>query len=152
MQDVKLIPDERGVYDISIEDGQIASVDGFQTTIIVSLLTDARAPASLVPNAHLRRGWVGDILKATKNKTTGSTLWLLDQARMVSKTFSQAELYAIDALQHLVDNGNTKSVNVEVVPSQKSIDIQTEIKIDENNTERYNTLWRLTNASGISIV
>jgi len=150
MQDVKLVPDKNGLYDISIEDGVIASVDGFQTTIVVSLFTDARAPASIVPNAHLRRGWVGDILKAAQDKKTGSYLWTIDQARMIKSTFKQAELHTIDCLQHLIDNNNAKNVNVDVVPSQKAISINTDIKITENNTERYNTLWRLTNASGIS--
>ncbi len=150
MQDIKLVPDTAGLYDISIEDGQIAGIDGFQTTLVVSLFTDARAPESIVPNAYQRRGWVGDILKASTGDFTGSNLWLLDQARMTSRTKQSAELYIIDSLQHLVDNKNAKTVNVSVVMGQRSIDIETEIRITENSTERYNTLWRLTNASGLS--
>jgi phage gp46-like protein len=152
MQDIKLVPDTNGLYDISIENGNIGTVDGFQTTLVVSLFTDARAPSSIVPNAYLRRGWVGDILKASQDKKTGSYLWTIDQARMIKSTFQQADLHTIDALQHLIDNNNAKNVNVEVIPGQKTIEIQTDIKIDENNTERYNTLWRSTNASGLSNV
>lgn len=150
MQDVKLVPDEQGLYDISIENNEIAGIDGFQSTIVTSLFTDARAPSSIVPNTHLRRGWIGDILTSATGKVTGSTLWLLDQARMISSTFSQAELYVIDALQHLIDNDNARNVTVEISPSQRQIDIEIAIDTGNNETQRYNTLWRLTNASGIS--
>jgi len=150
MQDVKLTADAQGNYDLVIENDQISSVEGFETTLIVSLMTDARAPASLVPQAHMRRGWVGDISTAESATVTGSTLWVLDQSRMIKRTFAQAQLFTVEALQHLIDNKNAKGVNVTVNPSQRKIDIETEIVINENIVERYNTLWRITNASGLS--
>lgn len=150
MQDVKLAQDENGVFDIVIENDGIGAVDGFETSIITSLMTDARAPSQLVPEAHQRRGWVGDIINAESWFTTGSTLWLLDQARMTSRTFTQAQLYTISATQHFITNRNARNVNVNVVPSASKIDIEIEIIINENTVERYVTLWRLTNASGFS--
>lgn len=150
MQDIKLQGDDLGVFDIVIENGQISSVEGMETTILVSFFTDARAPSALVPDALLRRGWVGDILKAEQARFTGSHLWLLDQARMISRTFSQAEIYAQNAFKSLVEDGVANSVNIDIDTSFRKIDIGVEIVISENITERYNILWRRTNASGLS--
>ncbi len=147
MQDVKLTADDSGLYGLTIENNQIASVEGFETTITVALMTDARAPSSLVPNAVQRRGWVGDILKAENGEYTGGHLWLLEQARLNSSTFSSARIYASDALNFLVENRNANGVNINIVPSERTIDVETEIVITENITERYNTLWRNTSGS-----
>lgn len=150
MQDVKLQGNSIGVFDLVIENGQISSVEGFETTILVTLFTDARAPSSLVPDALLRRGCVIDILRAEQARYTGSHLWLLDQARMISSTFAQAEIYSKNAFNFLIEDKMAKAVNVTITPDFKAIDIGIEIEISENITERYNTLWRLTSGSGLS--
>lgn len=152
MQDVKLQADSSGVFDLVIENGKIASVEGMETTILVSLFTDARAPAALVKNAVQRRGWVGDILKADQARFTGSTLWLLDQARLISRTFSSAEIYAKNSLIFLVDDNIANAINISVNRDFRGISIGIEIVIGENIIERYNILWRTTNASGLSNV
>ena len=151
-QDVELIPDSNGIFDLSIVDNQLGSVEGLQTSIEVSLFTDARAPESIVPDAKNRRGWVGNIKTAIDDRSIGGTLWLLDQARLTASTISQAEIYARESLLHFLQDSVASSIDIEIIRANRRIDIGIDIKISNNITERYNVLWRLTNAAGISNV
>jgi len=150
MQDVKLTPDSLGVFDLSIDDKQLAFVDGLQTAIEVSLFTDARAPDSLVPEASRRRGWVGNIITSVQGREIGSLVWLLDQARLTTSTMSSAKIYAKDATLHFIEDGVAREINTSVIKGTRSVEIQIEIIISDNLVERYNVLWRNTNAAGIS--
>ncbi len=149
-QDVKLSPDERGNYDLVVINGQLDFVEGLQTSVVVSLFADSRASSSIVPQADNRRGWVGDIIKSLEGKFTGSTLWTLDQARLTSETVSQAEIAAKDALAWMVEENIAQEVNVQVERSTRLINVNIEIVASNNTVERYNILWRKTNASGLS--
>lgn len=150
MQDIKLFQESSGLFDIDVEDGVFASVDGLETSIEVSLFTDARAPGSLVPDAIDRRGWVGNIITAIDNRQIGSLLWLLDQARLTSRTISSADIYARQATLHYLEDSVAEDIAVTVERGQKQISISTDIKVSDNNTQRYNSLWRNTNAFGVS--
>jgi len=150
MQDVQITPDERGVFDLSLDGQGIASVDGLQTTLEVTLFTDSRAPESLVPDAKNRRGWVGDILTALEERFTGSNLWLLDQARLTARTISQAEIYANDAFLYLVEDSIASEYKISIDRSNRAIDINIEYIISDNIIERYNILWRRTSVTGLS--
>lgn len=149
-QDVKLVPDNQGNFDLVVKDGCIDFIEGFQSSIVVSLFADARAPESIVQPASKRRGWAGDIIRSLENRFTGSTLWTLDQARLTSNTLSQAEIAAKDALLWMIEDQIAKEVNVQIEKSNRQIDITIEIVANDNTIERYNLLWRKTNASGIS--
>ena len=147
MQDVKIEPNSQGIFDIVIDNELIDSVDGFETTINTALFTDARAPEQLVQNAENRRGWIGDILTAIDNRKTGSNLWLLDQARLTTRTISQAEIYTKDALSFFIEDSLASDIDINIERGQKSFDINIEYKIANNIIERYNALWRVTGAS-----
>lgn len=149
-QDIKLVPDDRGNFDLVVKDGRIDFVEGLQTSINVSLFTDARASSSKVQPSEKRRGWVGDITRALEGRQTGSGLWTLDQARLTADTISQAEIEAIDAVSHFVEDGVVKETNVQVLRSNRQVDIAVDFVNSNDIIERYNVLWRKTNASGIS--
>lgn len=150
IQDIELVPDNDGIYDLAVDSGKLKTVSGMQSSIVTSLFTDARAPSSIVPTASLRRGWCGDITKAIDGRYTGSTLWTLDQARLTSDTIRQAELAGVDALSWIAEDGVGESVTVDIERGTRSITISIEFKIKNNETQRYNYLWRNTNESGIS--
>lgn len=152
MQDIKIVPDNSGIFDLVIENGEFASVDGMQTMIEVTIFTDARAPESIVPDASKRRGWVGDITTALDGRLTGSNLWLLDQARLTADTISQAGIYANDAFLWMMEDSIASEVNVNIEQAHREISIEIEIVITDNIIERYNLLWRTTNATGLSNV
>lgn len=110
--DLKLSLNSDSIYDISIENGDFALVDSFDTSLIVSLMTDARADQSQVFRSELRRGWWGNQFGVEPDSfQIGSLLWLLFQARNTQNTLNSAIDYAQNSLQWLVDDGNADSVS-----------------------------------------
>ena len=108
--DIKLIADSNGIYDIGIDsDGDLTKDDSFDTSIIVSLFTDARADESEQSIPERRRGWWGDLFEA---EPIGSKLWLLDQAKRTQSKLNSAKGYAQDSLSWLVSDNYAKSINI----------------------------------------
>ena len=95
---------EKGVtsyYDISFDElGDIKTEDFLDTSIIMSLLTDARATASEVPLSQDRRGWIGD---EGTNFNSGSKIWLYSQARRDRATINGIENAGENCLEWMVD-------------------------------------------------
>lgn len=150
MQDILIRANSDGLYDFVIEGNEFASAGGFETAIPVSLFTDARAPAALVPEPQLRRGWIGNLLTAATMRQLGSILWVLDQARVTQQTLNVARLAAQDAFQWMIDDGVALGVLVDVTNSAKGqFVIAIQITDTSNVVSRYQTLWRATDASVI---
>ena len=62
------------LYDISIDSvGDIESEDSFDSIIITSLFTDARADKNQVVDPSRRRGWIGNVVGEF---ILGSTIWV----------------------------------------------------------------------------
>lgn len=144
--DATLTKTEAGYYDISIgSDGDIDKTDSFDTAIILSLFgSDRRASPTEVPEAFLRRGWIGDQYQVVE---MGSKLWLVYQARLTLSTMNNAKDYISQALQWLVDFGYLKAVavNVErdIQAGKLSAAIQL-IRLDDNVESRNFVLWTNT--------
>jgi phage gp46-like protein len=108
--DIKLIADELGIYDIGIDsDGDLTKDDSFDTSIIVSLFTDARADESEQSIPERRRGWWGDLFN---DAPIGSKLWLLYQAKRTQPKLNSAKGYAQDSLSWLVSDKYAKSISI----------------------------------------
>lgn len=149
MQDVLIRADANGLYDLVVDGNVFASAGGFETAIPVSLFTDARAPSALVSEPQNRRGWIVNLLTASTMRQLGSILWVLDQARVTRETLNTARLAAQDAFQWMVDDGIALSVFVDAQQSQSGIVILITITDTSNVVNRYQTLWRSTDASVI---
>ncbi|WP_458789284.1 phage GP46 family protein [Adonisia turfae] len=89
-----------------------------ESEVVTSLFTDRRAAADdRLPDpageASLeRRGWWADALHEVAGHLTGSKLWLLVRRKADEETRLLAELYAREALQHLIDQGAAAAVEV----------------------------------------
>ena len=150
MQDVLIRANSDGLYDFVVEGNLFASAGGFETAIPVSLFTDARAPAALVPDPQYRRGWIGNLMTAQTMRQLGSILWILDQTRITQETLNTARLAAQEALQWMLDDGVALSVLVDVVRTTRlGMQIIIQITDTSNVVSRYQTLWRATDASVI---
>lgn len=144
-QDVRLVRNEDGLYDLNVVDQDFEAEDGFNTAIIVSLFTDARAPASAVPSAMRRRGWVGNILTADINRSLGGLLWLYDQARITQEILNQLTIEAQNSLDWMVKDGIARDVTAEVTnETKRGIVVNIEIVTLEGVSQRYAVLWRAT--------
>lgn len=89
-------------YDINFDStGDIETADFLDTSIIMSLLTDARASDSEMPIPQNRRGWIGDEDDPSFN--SGSKIWLYEQARLTRTTMNGVGDAAESSLQWLLD-------------------------------------------------
>ena len=85
--------------------------DSLTNAIIISLFTDLRVEGE-------RGGW-GD--SYNDGFQTGSKLWTLSRAKQLPEILDDAQLYASQALQWLVDDGVAKSVQVIASNPQMSV-------------------------------
>ena len=149
-QDVKIMPDKYGIFDLEIENGDFSSVIGLETTIATDLFSDRRADESLVPSPIFRRGFLGDIFRASIGRKLGSQLWTLDQGRLTDATLNRAELYAIEALQYLIEDEIAQSIDVQLSRSARGVTIAVTITNFAGNSVQYDFLWRNTDVANIS--
>ena len=141
-QDVKLI-DHDIYYDFDLDDaGDIESEDSFDSTLIVSLFTDARADENEVPVPEDRRGWIGNLGYSFQ---IGSKLWLYSQSRVTPALVSAVRSEVQSALDFYVTDGLVKSIDVtaEMIGSGVSFSVT----INRHNSKvdtRYFELWNNT--------
>jgi phage gp46-like protein len=151
MQDFLVKQDETGLFDLRISSGDFATVDGFETAILVSLFTDGRAPASAVSDAGSRRGWVGDILTAGRGRCIGSRLLLYDESRLTRDIKNQVANAAERSLRWLVQDGAARSVSASVDEDfNRGVSIRIDITTNSGDVQSYAALWRRTSGANIS--
>lgn len=107
--------------DLLLGGGRLATDDGMRTAILISLFSDAHAPAGAVlpEEGSDRRGWWGDAFQADGSRADGpnalgSTLWLLSRAKVIEDVLDQARQACLDALGWLVRDGIAAAISVEV--------------------------------------
>lgn len=146
MSDLKLVQGSDGVFDLVVENGNFVTEDGFDSPILVSLLTDARAPADKVVKPENRRGWMGDLVSPVEGRDLGSLLWLTEQRRLTQDTLNETIDYARKAFNWFVEDGIATSVQVEgmIVPLS-GITLTITITALNGETEvHYINLWEVT--------
>jgi phage gp46-like protein len=107
MSDILLTWDPvHAAADLSIEANDLAREYGLETAVLISLFTDRRADDgdTLPDESTDRRGWWGDAVPVVEGDQIGSRLWLLDRAKQTPSVLRQAEEFALEALQWLVDD------------------------------------------------
>lgn len=122
MTDIALAIVEDGedlAFDFAMNGPDLATDQGLETAVIVSLFSDRlAAPDDTIPDGSGdRRGWWGDLPlgdpgDAAQPDLIGSRLWLLDRGKATAQTAAQARFYCAEGLQWLVDDGVAQSVTV----------------------------------------
>lgn len=111
--DVILTLNGEKYYDISFtSDGDIATASTFDTFLLICLFEEKRASESEIPNAKLRRGWIGNT--HTPGFEQGSKLWLYEQERVTISMLSELATVLREAMQPLLDEGHAKNVEVPI--------------------------------------
>jgi phage gp46-like protein len=146
-QDAKLQDIGRGIFDIEIDAyGDIRTADGFDTPILVSLFSDARADGSEVPDQGRRRGWIGD--EGTEDNT-GSKLWLFEQSRLTRTVANRVEDAARECLRWLIADGHAVSIRrAELLIGQEAVRFVVEILTEIGAEKRSFILWEATSTNG----
>lgn len=100
--------------DYALATGALATDDGLETAVVVSLFSDRRAaPDDPLPgHDDDRRGWWGDAWPEIPGDRIGSRLWLLSREKQTPAALARAQQYAAEALAWLVDDGVASAVNV----------------------------------------
>jgi phage gp46-like protein len=111
--DLDLQKTSSGYYDLYFdEQGDFAKTKGFNTALKMSLLVDARATVSQVPDPIRRRGFWGNFLLGFANYELGSLLWLLNQARATQNTLNNSITFSQKATEWFVEDNHLDKVNV----------------------------------------
>ena len=139
-----------GYADLSIVGGDLAIDAGLETAVILSLFTDAQAqPGDVIPDGSANpRGWWGDmpVDPAQQDASAppdriGSRLWLLDRALQTAETLRLAELYALEALQWMIDDGIAATITATAsFPFLTWIELV--ITIDQSADSTFTLAWQ----------
>lgn len=78
----------------------------------ISLFTWRRANVDDVLDDDQRFGWWGDSFPSVADDRIGSRLWLLRRVKLTAQTQLDAEFYAREALQWLIDDGHIRAVEI----------------------------------------
>jgi len=145
MPDVELRPDSTGIYDVAIANGDLVADVGLETSLIVSIFSDARADESQIPQPESRRGWIGDLVAPVPGYQYGSLLWLLEQARLTQETLAQTENNTRAALNWMIEDGLAQSVDAISSRQDGSLILDvTVISPDGSVVRKAFDLWRKT--------
>lgn len=100
--------------DMAIADDDVEAEFGLRTAVILSLFTDRRAEEDDdLPGAQDdRRGWWADELAEVAGDKMGSRLWLLERGTTTVDVVPQAEEYAREALQWMIDDKVAERIEV----------------------------------------
>lgn len=101
--------------DLALEQFALATDDGLETAVILSLFSDARAndDDALPIGQTDRRGWWADAYPVEAGDRFGSRLWLLRAAKQLQQSLNDARQYAEESLAWLVEDGAARKVEVE---------------------------------------
>ena len=80
--------------------------------VVISLFTWRRAAPDDPVDDEERFGWWGDSYPTIADDRIGSRLWLLRRVKLTAGTQRDAEFYANEALQWLLDDGQVLEVDV----------------------------------------
>lgn len=80
--------------------------------VLISLFTWRRAAPDDVVEDDERFGWWGDSFPAVADDRIGSRLWLLRRVKLTRQTQLDAEFYARESLQWLIDDGHCSAIEV----------------------------------------
>jgi len=79
---------------------------------IISLFTWRRAQPDDPVDDDERYGWWGDSFPTVPDDRIGSRLWLLRRVKLTARTLQDAEFYATEALQWLLDDGHVLAISI----------------------------------------
>jgi phage gp46-like protein len=104
----------RGAAALSLEANDLATEEGLETAVFLSLFLDRQAePGDVLPDeTGDKRGWWGDSFPVVPGDKMGSRLWLLARSKQQPEVALRAEEYAREALTWLLEDRVSDKVDV----------------------------------------
>ena len=129
-----------GEGDAASLDSALLTDDSLTNAIVISLFTDAR-----VDN---QRGWWGNDFNQNEERQVemGSHLWTLARSRQLADVLDDAQAYAEQALQWLIDDGHALAIDVIATnPEQSVLLLSVVVTLPNGQTEQrtFSAVWSL---------
>lgn len=142
MSDIKLVIKDR-CFELNLKNGDLEADDGLETAVAISLFTDKRVTTEEVPaGENSKRGWFGDLFPEVDQDKIGSKLWLLQRSKRTTETLRKFEDYCREALQWLIEDGVSGSINVEAsYDTNGHLSCLIDISKPKGRTSRFSLLW-----------
>jgi phage gp46-like protein len=151
--DIKFFYNADGPATIRVSGYELLRDPGFETAVLISILSDARADATdtLPTSGETRRGWWGSQLI---DHQLGSKLWLLERSKITDSTLALAEQYVNDALDWLKTDDIAQDIHTVAardVSKKNQINFKTTIKKTDsiNVTFKYFINWEYQTSGGL---
>lgn len=115
-------------------------------SVVISLFTWRRAATDDPIDDEERFGWWGDSYPAIDDDRIGSRLWLLRRVKLTRETQLDAEFYAREALQWLLDDGHVIAIEITSVRaevSRLSLGVSLTLSTGERLEINANQLWQV---------
>ncbi len=137
-----------GYYDMSFNAaGDIDTAEALDTAILMSILTEARAVPSEVPESNRRRGWIGN--ESTQGVEMGSKMWLFEQARVTGSNLADLGVIINNGLKWMVED------NIAVATAANAFfrdgKVQVEIVLNRAASPVERRFFELWNATGANL-
>ena len=129
-----------GEGDVVSLDSALLTDDSLTNSIVISLFTDAR-----VDN---QRGWWGNDFNQNEEIQVemGSRLWTLARSKQLADVLDDAQAYAEQALQWLIDDGHALAIDVMATnPEQSVLLLSVVVMLPNGQTEQltFSSVWSL---------
>ena len=129
-----------GEGDVVSLDSALLTDDSLTNAIVISLFTDAR-----VDN---QRGWWGNDFNQNEERQVemGSRLWTLARSKQLADVLDDAQAYAEQALQWLIDDGHALAIDVMATnPEQSVLLLSVVVTLPNGQTEQrmFSAVWSL---------
>lgn len=131
------------IFDLKIENGDLASDDGLETAVAISLFTDKRVTDEELPQfEESKRGWWGDIFPDVDQDKIGSRLWTLSREKRNSEALRRHEDLANEALRWLIEDNIADTININAA-FDESLFLILEIEIirPAEQETRFSVIW-----------
>jgi len=153
--DIQLSQQADFSIDINLSAGQLVVDDGLQTSVLISILTNALASDDdELPfestEVTARQGWWGTDLLNLDTGTLGSKLWLNSREKITNQSIERIRENVTASLQWLLDDGIAELVDVlvERADTSEAQDISIEVKIKQPGGNeinfRFSEIWKGT--------
>lgn len=150
MKDFHLVNIGNGRWEPNITTNDADTVEGFETDIIVSLFTNARADESEISEPLRRGGWWGNVLNP-QGYELGSKNWMLERETMTNKTTADAQRFTTNSLRWMLSQSVIKAFNVIVKPNIKTQTYTIGVLLSGSNRQQGRAYdWSLTDARKIA--
>ena len=129
-----------GEGDVVSLDSTLLTDDSLTNAIVISLFTDAR-----VDN---QRGWWGNDFNQNEERQVemGSRLWTLARSKQLADVLDDAQAYAEQAVQWLIDDGHALAIDMMATnPEQSVLLLSVVVTLPNGQTEQrtFSAVWSL---------